>query len=324
MKGQTEPHFSPNPSIIMMRFKFAAKAVDSEKDDVTDDKDVKKDKSDADKDGGGDKDTEGSDKKNNSAVSKPARGRPPANKKSNDDAAAAKKGDSGGGGGGDAKAKANDDDEDDDADDKQPNGTALGDIPKIDKYITSTRIDVLQTLHQICFDAVGKTNSLKKNLRQFEGFDFDKESDDYEKKVKETQKFELPKLKGVCEGLQLDKKGTKEAVSQRICEFLLAPTTSEDAGDEEDGEEEGELLLQTTHIGAMCIHINSSLNIPFDRSRRGGGRAAIGRRKDKAKAWRTGCSNWQWSECSRGEGLKNGSTTTINGWTRQSRSIILR
>lgn len=222
----------------MMKLKFTAKAADNERDDVTEDKGTKKDKVDVDKEAG-EKDIEATDKKNNSVVSKSPRSKP-TNKKNNDDAAAAKKADSSEKGD-DGKDDDDDDNENENADEKQPNGIPLGDIAKIDKYITSTRIEVLQTLHQICFDAVGKTNLLKKNLRQFSGFGCDKDSDEYEKKLKETQKFDLPKLKGVCEGLQLDKKGSKEAVSQRICEFLLAPTGSEDVADEEDGEEEGEL-----------------------------------------------------------------------------------
>lgn len=105
---------------------------------------------------------------------------------------------------------------------------------------------VLFLLHfiQICFDAIGKTNLLKKNLRQFSGFDFDKDSDDYKKKLEAVQKFELTKLKGVCEGLQLDKKGSKETISQRICAFLLTPSGVEvdegEANEENNSEEEEE------------------------------------------------------------------------------------
>lgn len=281
------------------------KAADNVRDDAKDDKGVKKDKDDVEKDSG-EKDTEASDKKNSSAVSKSPRSKP-ANKKNNDDATAAKKADSGekrddgkdckggkdgkdekegkdgknakdgkdgkdvkdgkddkdGKDGKDGKVEANEN-----ADDKQPNGIPLGDIAKIEKYITSTRIEVLQTLHQICFDAVGKTNLLKKSLRQFAGFDFDKDDDEYEKKLKETQKFELPKLKSVCEGLQLDKKGSKEAVSQRICEFLLAPTGSEDTvEEEEDGEEEeGELPLEGNTVFSLFLLKNV---VSIHRRRRG-------------------------------------------------------
>lgn len=48
---------------------------------------------------------------------------------------------------------------------------------------------------------------VKKNLRQFAGFDFDKDSSDYKKKLESVQKNDIGKLKAVCEVLQLDKKG---------------------------------------------------------------------------------------------------------------------
>lgn len=84
---------------------------------------------------------------------------------------------------------------------------------------------------------------LKKNLRQFDGFDFDVDSTEYKKRLDSTQKLELAKLKAVCEGLQLDKKGAKDAICQRICEFLAAPhkidaPTDDEEEDEDDDEEE--------------------------------------------------------------------------------------
>lgn len=74
---------------------------------------------------------------------------------------------------------------------------------------------------QICFQAIGKTNVLKKNLRQFNGFEFDENSDEFEDRIESAQKMELAKLKAVCEGLRLDKKGTKDVICQRICKFLI-------------------------------------------------------------------------------------------------------
>lgn len=127
-----------------------------------------------------------------------------------------------------------------DGNENDAGGVALGEIAKIEKYITATRIDSLQPLHQICFDAAGKTNLLKKSLRQFAGFDFDKESDEFAKKVEAAQKFDLAKLKGVCEGLQLDKKGSKETICQRICEFLISPNGAEDDAEEENNSEQEE------------------------------------------------------------------------------------
>jgi protein DEK len=48
--------------------------------------------------------------------------------------------------------------------------------------------DELKTLHRVLFGRVGKTTMIKKNLRKFNGFDFDKESDQFEKKKHAVQK----------------------------------------------------------------------------------------------------------------------------------------
>lgn len=48
---------------------------------------------------------------------------------------------------------------------------------------------------------------IKNKLRKFSGFDFDAESDEYNTKLEAVQKIDVAKLKGVCEGLTLDKKG---------------------------------------------------------------------------------------------------------------------
>lgn len=91
---------------------------------------------------------------------------------------------------------------------------------------------------QICFQSVGKTNVLKKNLRQFDGFDFANGSSEFKKRVEAIQKLELPKLKAVCEGLQLDKKGPKETICQRIVEFLVAPHVIDVPSDEENDDDD--------------------------------------------------------------------------------------
>lgn len=91
---------------------------------------------------------------------------------------------------------------------------------------------------------------LKKHLRQFAGFEFDVASSDFKKRVESTQKLELPKLKVLCENLQLDKKGPKDAISQRICEFLVVPhkidAPTDDEEDEEDEEEAEEGIILTS------------------------------------------------------------------------------
>lgn len=89
---------------------------------------------------------------------------------------------------------------------------------------------------------------VKKNLRQFKGFDFDTNSSDYKKRIDATKKIDTAKLKAICEGLQLSKKGPRDAMSQRVCKFLAAPhaidkeneSESEDEDEDDAAEEEGE------------------------------------------------------------------------------------
>lgn len=76
------------------------------------------------------------------------------------------------------------------------------------------------------FKAPGKTALIKKNIRKFNGFEFKKDSEEYKKKLGALDKFEVKQLKIVCEMLDLEKKGNKEEVSERILEFLIEPKDS--------------------------------------------------------------------------------------------------
>lgn len=53
---------------------------------------------------------------------------------------------------------------------------------------------------------------IKNKLRKFSGFEFDAESDEYNTKLEAVQKIDVAKLKGVCEGLTLDKKGKTKSM----------------------------------------------------------------------------------------------------------------
>lgn len=48
---------------------------------------------------------------------------------------------------------------------------------------------------------------IKNKLRKFSGFEFDADSDEYTARLEIVQKIDVAKLKGVCDGLTLDKKG---------------------------------------------------------------------------------------------------------------------
>nr|CAI5824446.1 unnamed protein product [Callosobruchus analis] len=111
-------------------------------------------------------------------------------------------------------------------------GTALGDIPRIDASISRFKNDDLKPLHRLLFKVNGKSTLVKKNIRKFNGFNFDKESEEYQKKIGSAQKLDTKQLKSICEMLDLQKSGTKDDIANRIVEFLLEP---KDSGKPVDG-----------------------------------------------------------------------------------------
>jgi len=106
-------------------------------------------------------------------------------------------------------------------------GTELGQIPRIDASISRFKNEDLKILQYVIYNVQGTSlPEIKKNIRKFKGYAFKRESDEYVKKLTSLEKFESKQLKMVCEMLDLDKKGNKEEISQRIMEFLVEPKDS--------------------------------------------------------------------------------------------------
>ncbi|XP_018534239.1 protein DEK isoform X2 [Lates calcarifer] len=108
-------------------------------------------------------------------------------------------------------------------------GDKLGDIPRTSFQISKMKPADLKPLHAILFDRPGKMATIKKNLRLFNGFPFDADSEQYTKKREKLLKnsnFTNSKLKVVCSVLDLEKKGTHSDLVDRILSFLIAPKNS--------------------------------------------------------------------------------------------------
>uniref|UniRef100_A0A8P4K799 DEK proto-oncogene n=1 Tax=Dicentrarchus labrax TaxID=13489 RepID=A0A8P4K799_DICLA len=108
-------------------------------------------------------------------------------------------------------------------------GDKLGDIPRTGYQISKMKLADLKPLHIILFDRPGKMATLKKNLRLFNGFPFDADSEQYAKKREKLLKnshFTNPILRFVCGVLDLEKKGTHSDLVDRIMNFLIAPKNS--------------------------------------------------------------------------------------------------
>lgn len=83
---------------------------------------------------------------------------------------------------------------------------------------------------------------VKKNLRSFAGFEFAKDSSEYNKKLEAIKKVDNKGLRSICEILVLDRKGSKNEIVLRVLKFLMEPDESlcleQGDEDEEDAEEE--------------------------------------------------------------------------------------
>ncbi|KAK5618778.1 hypothetical protein CRENBAI_011669 [Crenichthys baileyi] len=108
-------------------------------------------------------------------------------------------------------------------------GDKLGDIPRTNYEINKRKADELKLLHSILFDRPGKSASVKKNLRLFNGFPFDADSSEFTKKREKmlrNSNLNNTKLKLICTVLDLEKKGTHLDLIDRILNFLIAPKNS--------------------------------------------------------------------------------------------------
>merc|ERR1712212_1360222 len=102
-------------------------------------------------------------------------------------------------------------------------GTCLGDIPIIDHLVSKENSDSLRPLHHMLFKTFGQSHLIKKNIRKFNGFAFEKDSEEHAKKTERLAKMTIPELKLFCGFLSLEKSGSKEDVVGRILGFLLEP-----------------------------------------------------------------------------------------------------
>ncbi|XP_029928687.1 protein DEK [Myripristis murdjan] len=108
-------------------------------------------------------------------------------------------------------------------------GDKLGDIPRTNYHIGRMKPADLKPLHTILFDRPGKMATMRKNMRLFNGFPFDADSEAYTKKREKllrTSSFTNSKLRGICKVLDLEKKGTQSDLIDRILTFLIAPKNS--------------------------------------------------------------------------------------------------
>lgn len=109
-----------------------------------------------------------------------------------------------------------------------PEGTGekLGDCPRIEYQLNQVKAEDLKIIHRTLFDRPGSVAVIKKNIRKFNGFDFDKDDKRFEKKRAQLSKNTIAGLKKMCKILDLERGGSKEDILNKLMDFLLAPKSS--------------------------------------------------------------------------------------------------
>ncbi|KXJ21200.1 protein DEK [Exaiptasia diaphana] len=102
-------------------------------------------------------------------------------------------------------------------------GDALGTMEVVNHEITQSTAFELKPMHKLLFGREGRANEIKKNIRLFNGFKIEEGTKEYENKKFGLEKFTNEGLKRLLEILDLEKKGTREDLKERIFTFLLNP-----------------------------------------------------------------------------------------------------
>lgn len=102
-------------------------------------------------------------------------------------------------------------------------GVKLSEIAFVEAMISKTMAYSIKILHRICFGKVASIPESKKHLRLFNGFDFDKDSKEYEKKKKSMESISKADLGGVCAILGLNRTEKKDDLIECILAYLIKP-----------------------------------------------------------------------------------------------------
>jgi len=102
-------------------------------------------------------------------------------------------------------------------------GVKFGDIAYIKHQLDKNNAEELKTLHRILFLKVAKGTMVKKNIRTFCGYPFEKDSKLYTRVDCMLDKIVMPQLRFILGVLGLEKTGDKTAIKERMLEFLMKP-----------------------------------------------------------------------------------------------------
>ncbi|GBN40305.1 hypothetical protein AVEN_168837-1 [Araneus ventricosus] len=123
--------------------------------------------------------------------------------------------------------------------------TTLNDIQEISTALKNCKTEKIKILHKFLFDSLGDRSN-RKRIREFIGFDFQVDSEEFEMKLGSVDElFSLilfAELITICNILNISFDGSKPEVSKRILSFLcnletLAETSRADIDDSDLDEE---------------------------------------------------------------------------------------
>ncbi|XP_041421150.1 DEK proto-oncogene L homeolog isoform X1 [Xenopus laevis] len=105
-------------------------------------------------------------------------------------------------------------------------GQKLYDIERVQYFLKKKKCEELRPLHRLLFNRLGLINLVKKNIGQFNGFPFEKESEQYKKKEDMLKKWKKIDLKNTCGVLDLEKSGSNNELITKIMNFLMEPKST--------------------------------------------------------------------------------------------------
>lgn len=105
-------------------------------------------------------------------------------------------------------------------------GQKLYDIERVQYFLRKKKCDELRPLHRLLFNRLGIINLVKKNIGQFNGFPFEKDSEQYKKKEEMLKKWKKIDLKNTCGVLDLEKSGSNTELISKIMNFLMEPKST--------------------------------------------------------------------------------------------------
>lgn len=120
--------------------------------------------------------------------------------------------------------------------------TTLESIDRVERNITKAPVKAVRILHCLIYGREGDRQN-RKRLRQFDGFTFDADTDEYRNKLLTFQGFQENDLVTVCSILCLDYTGEKANLATRLINGLRDLKVIEEAAqqqEDEDNDDDGD------------------------------------------------------------------------------------